>query len=90
MDSVIKFLTERRGEWKYRAGTNIPISFHQAIMFPKTKMGIQFICTQIVHVLNVSNVNTFRAVLLYAILQKKKHVCVGKWVHQNMGRCISS
>ncbi|MBA0865438.1 hypothetical protein Goshw_012172 [Gossypium schwendimanii] len=68
MDSIINFLTEGRGEWKYRASTNIPVSFHQAIMFPKAKMWIQFVCTRIVPALNVSNVNTFREILLYAIL----------------------
>ncbi|MBA0787638.1 hypothetical protein Gotri_027495 [Gossypium trilobum] len=45
MDNIINFLTEGRGEWKYCIGTNIPISFHQAIMFPKAKMWIQFVCT---------------------------------------------
>ncbi|MBA0871241.1 hypothetical protein Goshw_023185 [Gossypium schwendimanii] len=34
MDSIINFLTEGRGEWKYRTGTNILVSFHQVIMFP--------------------------------------------------------
>ncbi|MBA0776161.1 hypothetical protein Gotri_011199 [Gossypium trilobum] len=60
MDSIINFLTERRGEWKYRASTYILVSFHQAIMFPKAKIWIQFICTQIVLILNVCNVNAFR------------------------------
>ncbi|MBA0860018.1 hypothetical protein Goshw_013184 [Gossypium schwendimanii] len=45
MDSIIKFLTKGRGEWKYRAGTNISISFHQSIMFPNAKIWIQFVCT---------------------------------------------
>ncbi|KAH1031833.1 hypothetical protein J1N35_044007 [Gossypium stocksii] len=89
MDSAINILTEGRDEWKYYVGTNILEYFHQAIMFSKAKMWIQFICTRIVPALNVFNVNTFRAVLLYAILQKKQ-VCVGKWIHQNMRRCISS
>ncbi|MBA0709079.1 hypothetical protein Golax_024145, partial [Gossypium laxum] len=38
MDNIINFLTEGRGEWKYRAGTNIPVYFHQAIMFLKDKI----------------------------------------------------
>ncbi|MBA0860761.1 hypothetical protein Goshw_020986, partial [Gossypium schwendimanii] len=70
MDSIINFLTGERGEWKYHAGTNITISFHQAIMFPEAKMWIKFVCTRIVPALNVSKVNTFITVLLYAILQK--------------------
>ncbi|MBA0853848.1 hypothetical protein Goshw_022790 [Gossypium schwendimanii] len=45
-----------------------PVSFHQAIMFPEANTWIQFVCTQIVPALNVSNVNTFIAVLLYASL----------------------
>ncbi|MBA0786484.1 hypothetical protein Gotri_025459 [Gossypium trilobum] len=89
MDNIINFVTEGRGEWKYRAGTNILVSFPQAIMFPEAKMWIQFVCTRIVPTLNVSNVNAFRAFLLYAIFHKKQ-VYVGKWIHQNMGRCISS
>ncbi|MBA0879820.1 hypothetical protein Goshw_011357 [Gossypium schwendimanii] len=68
MDSIINFLAEGRGEWKYHAGTNVPICFHQAIMFLEAKMWIQFLCTRIVPTLNVSNVNSFRVVLLYAIL----------------------
>ncbi|MBA0826107.1 hypothetical protein Goarm_010993, partial [Gossypium armourianum] len=35
-------------------------------------MWIQFLCDRIAPALNVSNFNTFRAVLLYAILQKKQ------------------
>ncbi|KAL1078387.1 hypothetical protein V6Z11_D10G156900 [Gossypium hirsutum] len=88
MDNIINFLTKGRGEWKYHASTNISVSFHQAIMFPEAKMWIQFVCTRIVLTLNVSNVNVFRVVLVYAIFQKK--ICVGKWIHQNMRRCISS
>lgn len=45
LDNIINFLTEGRGEWKYHAGTNIPVSFHQAIMFPEDKRWIQFVCT---------------------------------------------
>ncbi|MBA0855036.1 hypothetical protein Goshw_008300 [Gossypium schwendimanii] len=40
MDSIINFLTEGRGEWKYRIGTNILISFPQVIMIPKAKTWI--------------------------------------------------
>ncbi|MBA0710916.1 hypothetical protein Golax_010168 [Gossypium laxum] len=38
--------------------------------------------------LNVSNVNTFRAILLYGVLQKKQ-IRIGKWIHQSMKRCVS-
>ncbi|KAH1046676.1 hypothetical protein J1N35_037460 [Gossypium stocksii] len=55
MDNIIKFLIERRGEWKCRPGTDIPTSFNQGIMFPKAKMWIQFLCTHIAPTLNVSN-----------------------------------
>ncbi|MBA0777932.1 hypothetical protein Gotri_005879 [Gossypium trilobum] len=48
MDNIINFLTKGRGEWKYRIGTNILVSFHQAIMFPEAKMWIQFVYTGIV------------------------------------------
>ncbi|MFQ6624184.1 hypothetical protein Gotur_003343, partial [Gossypium turneri] len=44
MDNIVNFLIEGRGEWKYRSGTNVLVSFHQAIMFPKAKMWIQFVC----------------------------------------------
>ncbi|MBA0679438.1 hypothetical protein Goari_011204 [Gossypium aridum] len=71
MDSIINFFTKGKGEWKYHAGTNITVFFHQAIMFPEAKIWIQFVYTRIMPTLNVSNINTFRAVLLYAILQKK-------------------
>ncbi|MBA0688614.1 hypothetical protein Goari_006387 [Gossypium aridum] len=88
LDSI-NFLTKGSGEWKYRTCINIPVSFHQGVMFLEAKMWTQFVCTKIVLALNVSNVNTFRAVLLYAILQKKQ-VCIGKWIHQNMRRCVGS
>ncbi|MBA0585656.1 hypothetical protein Gorai_016424 [Gossypium raimondii] len=71
MDSIIKYLTENRGEWKYRSDISLPTNFNQAIMFPIVKMWMQFICTSIIPTLNVSNVNTFRAILLYGVLQKK-------------------
>ncbi|MBA0638693.1 hypothetical protein Godav_024830 [Gossypium davidsonii] len=51
-----------------------PNLFNQAIMFPEAKIWIEFVCTRIVPTLNVYNVNTFQAVLLYAILQKKTSV----------------
>ncbi|MBA0798047.1 hypothetical protein Gohar_008684 [Gossypium harknessii] len=72
MDSIIKYLTENRGEWKYRSDIGLPTNFNQAIMFPIAKMWMQFICTSITPTLNVSNVNTFQAILLYEILQKKR------------------
>ncbi|KAK5812686.1 hypothetical protein PVK06_028124 [Gossypium arboreum] len=62
------------GEWKYLPSTSIPTSFNQAIMLPEVKIWIQFVCTQIVPTLNVSNVNTFRAIILYAILQNKEGI----------------
>ncbi|MBA0828068.1 hypothetical protein Goarm_012792 [Gossypium armourianum] len=88
MDSIIKYLTENRGEWKYRSDIGLPTNFNQAIMFPIAKMWMQFICTSITPTLNVSNVNTFRAILLYEILQKKQ-IRIGKWIHQSMKRCVS-
>ncbi|MBA0637460.1 hypothetical protein Godav_000117 [Gossypium davidsonii] len=80
MDNIINYLTEGRGEWIYHPGTSTLTSFNQAIMFPNAKMWIQFVCTRIFTNLNLSNVNTCRAVLLYAILQKNQ-VCIGKWIH---------
>ncbi|KAK8321584.1 hypothetical protein V6Z11_A12G109800 [Gossypium hirsutum] len=58
-------------------------------MFPIAKMWIQFICIRITLALHVSNVNTFRAILLYGILQKKQ-ICIGQWIHQSMKHCVSS
>ncbi|MBA0611210.1 hypothetical protein Godav_011911 [Gossypium davidsonii] len=55
MDKIINYLTEGREEWKYRLGTSISTSFNQAIMFPKAKMWIQFMCTRIVPTLIVFN-----------------------------------
>ncbi|MBA0824961.1 hypothetical protein Goarm_021592 [Gossypium armourianum] len=78
MDNIINFFTEGMGEWKYRSSTNVLVSFHQAIMFPEAKIWIQFMCTKIVPTLNFSNINTFRAVLLYTILQKNSDGFVQK------------
>ncbi|MBA0555903.1 hypothetical protein Golob_026052 [Gossypium lobatum] len=88
MDSIIKYLIENRGEWKYRSDISLSTNFSQAIMFPIAKMWIQFICISITPTLNVSNVNTFQAILLYGVLQKKQ-IRIGKWIHQSMKRCIS-
>ncbi|MBA0754658.1 hypothetical protein Gogos_020566 [Gossypium gossypioides] len=74
MYNIIKFLKECRGEWKHRPNTDIHTSFNQAIMFPDPKMWMHFLCTRIASALNVSNVNTFRVVLLYVVLQKKQLV----------------
>lgn len=57
-------------------------------MFSVAKMWIQFLCTRVAPVLNVSNVNTLRAVLLSVVFQKKQ-VCIGTWIYNNMKRCIS-
>ncbi|MBA0676593.1 hypothetical protein Goari_018063, partial [Gossypium aridum] len=51
-------------------------------------MWTQFICTRITPALNVSNVNTFRAILLFDILQKKQ-IYIGQWIRQNMKHCVS-
>ncbi|MBA0781903.1 hypothetical protein Gotri_002784 [Gossypium trilobum] len=77
-----------KGEWKCHPSTEIPTSFNQAIMFLVAKMWIQFLCRQIALALNISNVNTFRAILLYAILQRK-HVYIGTWIYNYMKRCVS-
>ncbi|MBA0670327.1 hypothetical protein Goklo_024522 [Gossypium klotzschianum] len=41
-------------------------------MFFEAKMWIQFVCTRIVPTVNGSNINTFQATLLNAILYKKQ------------------
>ncbi|MBA0553862.1 hypothetical protein Golob_013005, partial [Gossypium lobatum] len=46
----------------YKAATN----FNQVIMFPVAKIWMQFIGTRIAPALNVSNINVFQAILLYA------------------------
>ncbi|MBA0881812.1 hypothetical protein Goshw_028509 [Gossypium schwendimanii] len=50
-----------KGRMEISSGYQYSTSFYQAIMFPKAKMWIQFVCTQRVPALNVSNVNTFQA-----------------------------
>ncbi|MBA0734124.1 hypothetical protein Gogos_018069 [Gossypium gossypioides] len=51
-------------------------------------MWMQFICTRITPALNVSNVNTFRAILLFDIF-KKKQIYIGQWIRQSMKHCVS-
>lgn len=77
MDNIINYLIEGRGEWKYYPGSSILTSFNQAIMFSEEKMWIQCLCMHIVPTLKVYNVNNFRAILIFAIFQKKQ-VCIGK------------
>ncbi|MBA0845090.1 hypothetical protein Goarm_022746 [Gossypium armourianum] len=74
MDNIVNYLTEGRGVWKHRLGTDVPALFNQAIMFSIVKMWMQSLFTQITPTLNVSSVNTFRAILLYGILQKKTDI----------------
>ncbi|KAK5845424.1 hypothetical protein PVK06_001608 [Gossypium arboreum] len=68
MEDVIKYWTQYRGTCNYRPDTEFPINFDQVIMFPMMKIWMQFIGTRIVPALNVSNLNTFQAILLYGIL----------------------
>ncbi|KAH1039869.1 hypothetical protein J1N35_041612 [Gossypium stocksii] len=49
---------------------------------------MQFLCTHISPALNVSNINAFRAILLYGVLQRKQ-ICVKRWIYRNMKQCIS-
>ncbi|MBA0787723.1 hypothetical protein Gotri_026238 [Gossypium trilobum] len=81
--NILKILKEGRGEWKHCPNTDIHTSFNQVIMFPYPKMWMNFLCTRIASALNVSNVNTFRVVLLYVVLQKKQ-VCIGTWIYNYM------
>ncbi|MBA0552065.1 hypothetical protein Golob_022907 [Gossypium lobatum] len=55
MESIIKYLTENRGEWNLLQDTGLPTNFNQAIMFPIAKMWMPFICTKITPTLNVSS-----------------------------------
>ncbi|MBA0605362.1 hypothetical protein Godav_017948, partial [Gossypium davidsonii] len=66
----------------------ISVRRKKEIMFPIAKIWIQFLCTRIARALNVFNVNTFRAVFLYVVLQKKQ-VFIGTWIYHCMKRCIS-
>ncbi|MBA0628438.1 hypothetical protein Godav_023163 [Gossypium davidsonii] len=45
--------------------------------------------TRIAPALNVSNVNTFRAILLYGILQSKQ-ICLRRWIYCKMRHCTHS
>ncbi|MBA0763090.1 hypothetical protein Gotri_012606 [Gossypium trilobum] len=67
MEDVMKYLTQGMGSWNYRQDTRLPTNFNQAIMFPVAKIWMQFIGTRIAPVLNVSNINVFQAILLYAL-----------------------
>ncbi|KAH1031538.1 hypothetical protein J1N35_043712, partial [Gossypium stocksii] len=71
MDNIVNYLTKEKGEGKHRPDINASTSFTPTIMFPIAKIWMQFLCTPISHSLNVSTVNTFQAVQLYTILQKK-------------------
>lgn len=79
MEDVVKFLTQGRGSWSYRPYNGLPTNFNQVIMFSIAKMWMQFIGIRIAPTLNVSiaptlnvsNINIFRVVLLYGILQGK-------------------
>ncbi|KAK5845117.1 hypothetical protein PVK06_001271 [Gossypium arboreum] len=75
MDKVINCLTDRKGEWKRQSSTNLPLSFKQSSMSPQAKMMSQFICTRIYSYLNSSNIDTFRAIIIFAMLQKEK-ICI--------------
>lgn len=68
MDAIVDYLTKERGIWKCQPNMNFPLSFNQAIMFPISKMWMQFLCTRITPTLNVSDVNAFWVILLYSIL----------------------
>ncbi|MBA0717480.1 hypothetical protein Golax_005294 [Gossypium laxum] len=64
-NSIAKYLTEYLGERNLRLDTGLPTNFNKAIMFPIAKMWMQFICSRITPVLNVSNVDTFRTIFIW-------------------------
>ncbi|MBA0855845.1 hypothetical protein Goshw_019979, partial [Gossypium schwendimanii] len=64
MDNIVNYLTKGRGERNHRSDTEFPSKFNQEIMFPTAKMWMQFLCTKITPAMNISNVNTFRAIFV--------------------------
>ncbi|MFQ6664123.1 hypothetical protein Gotur_031335 [Gossypium turneri] len=85
MEDAIKYLTQEREIWNYKPDIVVPTNFNQAIMFPIARIWMQFIGTRTAPVLNVSNVNAFRAVLLYGILQRKQIYMFGPISVQHKG-----
>lgn len=72
MNDIVKYLNDGRGTWNHQPDIELLTNFNQAIMFSVIKMWMQFFSTRITPSMNVSNMNTFRAIFLYGISQKKK------------------
>ncbi|KAH1083828.1 hypothetical protein J1N35_023589 [Gossypium stocksii] len=56
-DTILNYLREGRGEWKQEASSGRSLSFKQIIMFPITKIWMQFACTLLCRALDTNNVN---------------------------------
>lgn len=86
MDNVINLLTDGKDEWKRHLGVDFPMSFSHEKLTSKARMWLKFINTQFCPASNMSNIDTFQATLLYAIL-KKERICVGTWIYWSMLQC---
>lgn len=71
MEEVLRFLMEDKKVWKYQIDTTIPKTFNQALMTPRAKIWMNFVCLRIWPTTNLFDISPVQAILVYAILQKK-------------------
>ncbi|MFQ6667929.1 hypothetical protein Gotur_033778, partial [Gossypium turneri] len=69
---ILRILMEGKEIWTYWKGTAVPETFNQALMMPKTKMWMEFVCSKNWPTTNVSDINAIHAIITYGILQKNK------------------
>ncbi|KAK5811922.1 hypothetical protein PVK06_027309 [Gossypium arboreum] len=46
-EEILRFLKEGKEMWTYQTGTTIPETFNQALLTPKAKMWMKFVCSRI-------------------------------------------
>ncbi|MFQ6625978.1 hypothetical protein Gotur_005597 [Gossypium turneri] len=64
MEEIFRFLTEGKEVWTYQPGTTIPKMFNQALMTPKAKLWMKFVCPRIWPTYDLVDISLIQAILV--------------------------
>ncbi|TYG98600.1 hypothetical protein ES288_A10G130400v1 [Gossypium darwinii] len=84
---IVEVLTNGISGWKHHLRTDYRASFLKMEPSPKVSLKLQCISSRIFPVVDMSNINTFQATLLYAILQTGR-IYVLRWIYRSMICCV--
>ncbi|MBA0762948.1 hypothetical protein Gotri_012490 [Gossypium trilobum] len=68
MEEIFRFVTEGKEVWTYQPGTTIPKMFNQALMTPKAKIWMKFVCPRIWPTYDLVDISLIQAILVSVIL----------------------